>query len=91
MPSISEACSACGAVGHYKSQCRGGPRDKSRDRRRSTRGSLAEAKETKDTKEKKDNAATLDGELGSFIGSWFLLSGANTIPSTGSLLAVHPQ
>ena len=35
-PAFSEACTACSTIGHFKDQCRGGPRDKSRDKRRST-------------------------------------------------------
>ena len=88
-PAFAETCSGCGTVGHFKDQCRGGPRDKNRDRRRSTRGSLAEAKETKDTKDTKDDATTTSGELGSFAGSWFLLSGDQQ--QAGSILALQPQ
>ena len=31
-PAFTETCTACQTIGHYKAQCRGGPRNKSRER-----------------------------------------------------------
>ena len=84
-PAFQETCSACDTVGHFKAQCRGGPKDKSRDRRRSTRGSLAE------TKGSEPAPASPEGELGG-LGGWFLLTGTQCVsPPYESQMCVSPS
>merc|ERR1712059_148142 len=77
---FAEACTGCGTVGHYKAMCRGGPRDKSREKRTGTRPKVANV-----TAEKPPEP---EAELGTMTGSWLLI--INGHQGSVSCLQPHP-
>ena len=68
-PAFAESCSKCGTIGHYPAMCRGGPRDKSRERP----GSKPKVSEIAGNSQ--PTTPTPDAELGGMAGSWLLING----------------
>ena len=83
-PAFSEACAACGTIGHDKSQCKGGSKNKPQK----TTETLKVAEVRQDPKVAEVRQDTLvnvndDAQLNSLTVQWFLIKGNQPV--------LHPQ